>query len=57
MGVFDTLRRIYVTEGSAALFSGIGPRMLWIGFGGAIFIGTYEEIRRQLAAPSQKQSE
>jgi len=47
-GVGDALRRVYASEGPAALFSGIGPRMLWIGVGGAIFIGSYEEFRRRL---------
>jgi solute carrier family 25 S-adenosylmethionine transporter 26 len=51
-GVADALRRIHATEGTGALFSGIGPRMLWIGIGGAIFIGSYEEFRRWIVGSS-----
>lgn len=50
-GVVDALRRVYATEGPMALLSGIGPRVLWISVGGAIFIGSYEEFRRRLAPP------
>ena len=46
----DAARRIVREEGVAALFSGIRPRVAWISIGGGIFIGTYEEGKRQLAA-------
>lgn len=42
------MRRIHAEEGGAALFRGIVPRMVWISVGGAVFIGSFEELRRQL---------
>jgi hypothetical protein len=35
--------------GLPALFAGVRPRVLWISLGGAIFIGSFEELRRRLA--------
>lgn len=48
-GVIHALRTIAREEGPRALLAGIGPRVAWIGFGGAIFIGSFEEFRRRLA--------
>jgi len=45
-GILSTLRRVYQEEGSAALFRGLVPRVLWIGLGGAVFLGTYESFQR-----------
>ena len=36
------LTRIMAESGPAAFFSGIGPRVLWISAGGAIFLGSYQ---------------
>lgn len=47
-GVVDALRRIAQEEGTAALFSGIGPRVMWIALGGSIFFGAFEELSRRL---------
>ena len=47
-GWLDALRRIPVEEGSAALFSGIRPRVAWISLGGAVFFGTFEELQRRI---------
>ena len=47
-GFANALRRIAAEEGFGALFSGIKTRMAWISIGGAIFIGSYEEGRRQI---------
>lgn len=49
-GIGDTFRRVYTEEGVATLFSGLGPRVVWIGIGGIVFFGTYEEARRLLSA-------
>lgn len=37
-----TVARVFREEGVAALFSGVTPRVLWIGFGGAVFLGVYD---------------
>jgi len=38
----EMLRQILRDSGPRALFAGIGPRMLWISAGGAIFLGSYQ---------------
>lgn len=35
-------------EGAAALFRGIGPRVLWISVGGAIFLGAFDSAKAAL---------
>lgn len=40
----DTFRRIYTEEGIKKLFSGIGPRVMWISIGGFVFFGAYEKV-------------
>lgn len=47
-GVLDAFIRIRREEGWKTLFAGIRPRVAWISIGGAIFIGSFEEFRRQL---------
>jgi len=47
-GWADALRRIYAEEGFRALFSGLVPRVTWIAMGGAVFIGSFEELKRRL---------
>lgn len=42
-GTLSTLGRIASQEGVRALFSGVMPRTLWIGLGGAVFLGVYEK--------------
>ena len=49
-GVADALRTIYAKEGLPALFSGVRQRVMWISLGGAIFFGTFEEMKRQLSS-------
>jgi solute carrier family 25 (mitochondrial S-adenosylmethionine transporter), member 26 len=44
----DAAVRIVREEGAAALLSGMGPRVAWISVGGAVFIGSFEELRRRL---------
>lgn len=48
-GVLDAAVRIVRDEGVAALFAGGVQRMAWIGMGGAVFLGTFEELHRRLS--------
>ena len=41
-GVMTLLGQILKTLGPKAFFAGIGPRILWISAGGAIFLGSYQ---------------
>jgi len=36
------LRQILAENGPRAFFAGIGPRIMWISAGGAIFLGSYQ---------------
>ncbi|CAG8547812.1 5290_t:CDS:2, partial [Paraglomus occultum] len=47
-GIVSTFRRIVEEEGIRALFSGVGPRVLWISIGGSIFLGVYEKVSKTL---------
>ena len=42
VGAATMLRRIIKESGPRALFAGIGPRVVWISAGGAIFLGSYQ---------------
>ncbi|KAF9927372.1 hypothetical protein BGZ67_007548 [Mortierella alpina] len=42
-GIVSTFKRILAEEGPRALFSGIGPRVMWLSIGGSIFLGVYEK--------------
>ena len=42
VGARVMLRRILRENGVGAFFKGIGPRVLWIGAGGWVFLGTYQ---------------
>ncbi|KAF8936665.1 hypothetical protein BGZ58_003885, partial [Dissophora ornata] len=44
-GITNTFKRILAEEGPRALFSGIGPRVMWISIGGSIFLGVYEKAK------------
>ena len=44
-GVLATMQQVYAEGGVARLFSGVGPRVLWIGLGGAVFLGGYETAK------------
>jgi len=44
------LSRIIENEGASALLRGIGPRILWISAGGAVFLGAYELAKDTLLA-------
>ncbi|KAK2055539.1 mitochondrial carrier [Colletotrichum caudatum] len=40
--VADVLKTIYKEHGIRPFFAGIGPRVMWISIGGAIFLGSYQ---------------
>ncbi|KAJ0400231.1 hypothetical protein P43SY_006195 [Pythium insidiosum] len=42
-GTVNTFMRVYTEEGAARLFSGVGPRTMWISIGGFVFFGMYEK--------------
>uniref|UniRef100_A0A6N2KSG5 S-adenosylmethionine transporter n=2 Tax=Salix viminalis TaxID=40686 RepID=A0A6N2KSG5_SALVM len=48
-GIVDCARTIAKEEGTRALLKGVGPRVLWIGVGGAIFFGVLEKTKQILA--------
>jgi len=48
------LKRIVEEEGVSALLRGIGPRILWISAGGAVFLGAYELAKDTLLAMESK---
>lgn len=50
-GWADAARRIHAEEGWGGLFAGIRPRVTWIALGGAVFIGSFEELKRRLSPP------
>ena len=41
----DVMQRTVQEEGTATLFSGIQPRVMWISIGGFVFFGAYEGFR------------
>ncbi|KDN43096.1 mitochondrial carrier [Tilletiaria anomala UBC 951] len=52
--IVPTLKHIMKIEGPGALFRGIVPRTLWIGLGGAVFLGTFELGLSVLEPPSDR---
>ncbi|KAI0492146.1 hypothetical protein KFK09_026412 [Dendrobium nobile] len=48
-GLLSCTNTIIKEEGLAALWKGIGPRVLWIGIGGSIFFGVLEKTKALLA--------
>jgi len=44
VSALETLSRILRDSGPRAFFAGIGPRVLWISAGGAIFLGSYQWV-------------
>lgn len=46
---WGAIARLYKEEGLIRLFSGMGPRVLWISFGGFIFFGAYEKAKHILS--------
>ncbi|KAH7834467.1 hypothetical protein Vadar_016329 [Vaccinium darrowii] len=48
-GIVDCVKTIVREEGTPALFKGIGPRVLWISIGGAVFFSVLERTKKMLA--------
>lgn len=46
--IIPTLLHIARTEGVMTLFSGFVPRTMWIGLGGAVFLGTFDAASKAL---------
>ena len=45
---FPILRAVLAQGGVRALFAGVVPRVLWIGLGGAVFLGTFDVAARAI---------
>jgi solute carrier family 25 (mitochondrial S-adenosylmethionine transporter), member 26 len=48
------MNRIIANEGAGVLLRGLGPRVLWISAGGAVFLGVYELAKDFLIAVQAK---
>ncbi|KAL7683025.1 putative mitochondrial carrier domain protein [Plasmopara halstedii] len=48
-GMLNTLSRVHTDEGLKRLFSGVGPRTMWISIGGFVFFGMYEKVTSTFA--------
>lgn len=46
--ISQSFLRVYKEEGWTALWKGVVPRTIWIGLGGAVFLGVYEMSVQQL---------
>jgi len=47
-GFAGTIANVYKNEGMRACFSGVEPRTFWIGLGGFVFFGAYEQAVVQM---------
>ncbi|KFY38954.1 hypothetical protein V494_04160 [Pseudogymnoascus sp. VKM F-4513 (FW-928)] len=56
-GMFVLLRQILRDSGPMAFFSGIGPRIMWISIGGAIFLGSYQWAYNALEGKAVRKQE
>uniref|UniRef100_A0A8C4QBJ0 Mitochondrial S-adenosylmethionine carrier protein n=1 Tax=Eptatretus burgeri TaxID=7764 RepID=A0A8C4QBJ0_EPTBU len=54
--VLPVIVNVYKTQGVPGLFAGILPRVLWISFGGFIFLGSYQKIWQLLQIPTSRNS-
>jgi solute carrier family 25 S-adenosylmethionine transporter 26 len=52
--IWTVLKQILRDNGPAAFFAGIGPRIMWISAGGAIFLGSYQWSYNTLAAVGRR---
>ncbi|OAV89986.1 hypothetical protein PTTG_07512 [Puccinia triticina 1-1 BBBD Race 1] len=50
IGIPESFARVYREEGCSAFWKGILPRTIWIGLGGAVFLGVYEVSIQQLGS-------
>jgi len=48
-GMVVLLKQILRDSGPKAFFAGIGPRIMWISIGGAVFLGSYQTVYNALA--------
>jgi len=48
------LKRIVQLEGPAVLLHGLGPRVIWISAGGAVFLGAYELAKNFLISMTEE---
>jgi len=55
-GFVTTLSQVYGEGGAPALFRGVGPRTFWMGLGGFVFFGTYEQFSAWLTKAKQHRS-
>lgn len=46
--ISGTLWRIYAKDGVPGMFAGVFPRTLWMGLGGLVFLGSYEQAKYSL---------
>lgn len=51
--ILSTLRAILAQGGPRALFAGVVPRTLWIGLGGAVFLGTFDATAKMIEEASR----
>lgn len=45
ISIIKLTKTLYIEEGPKVFLTGIGPRTMWIGAGGAIFLGVYETVK------------
>lgn len=55
--VWDVVRGILRQHGVRPFFAGIGPRVMWISIGGAVFLGSYQWVVNSLERGSARKSE
>jgi len=47
--LWDEVREIYLSDGVGGFFAGAGLRAAWMGFGGFVFLGSFEWARGELS--------
>lgn len=55
--VWDVITGILRQHGVRPFFAGIGPRVMWISIGGAVFLGSYQWVVNSLERGSARKSE
>jgi solute carrier family 25 S-adenosylmethionine transporter 26 len=50
IGIPESFARVYRKEGFSVFWKGVVPRTIWIGLGGAVFLGVYELSIQQLGS-------
>lgn len=49
--IVPILQSIVRQNGVRGLFAGVVPRVMWIGLGGAVFLGTFDVVSKMLEIP------